>query len=89
MTNTSMMSKEDFLKVLMGLLEKQGIKTSVFIMKKEHGSYTGIHRVSDNDGETIAAIVNVDDSVITPRLCRSRYQIKNELMFTVMRFAFW
>ena len=32
---------------------------------------------------------NVDDSVITPRLCRSRYQIKNELMFTVMRFAFW
>lgn len=61
MINTSMMSKEDFLKVLMGLLEKQGIKTSVFIMKKEHGSYTGIHRVSDNDGETIAAIVNVDD----------------------------
>ena len=32
---------------------------------------------------------NVDDSVITPRLCRSRYQIKNEFMFTVMRFAFW
>ena len=32
---------------------------------------------------------NVDDSVITPRLCRSRYQIKNELMFTVMRFALW
>ena len=30
---------------------------------------------------------NIDDSVITPRLCRSRYQIKNELMFTVMRFA--
>lgn len=61
MTNMKMMSKEDFLKVLMGLLENQGIKTSVFIMKKEHGSYTGIHRVSDNDGETIAAIVNVDD----------------------------
>ena len=61
MIKTSMMSKEDFLKVLMGLLEKQGIKTSVFIMKKEHGSYTGIHRVSDDDGETIAAIVNVDD----------------------------
>lgn len=32
---------------------------------------------------------NVDDSVITPRLFRSRYQIKNELMFTVMRFALW
>ena len=61
MINTSMMNKEDFLKVLMGLLEKQGIKTSVFIMKKEHGSYTGIHRVFDNDSETIAAIVNVDD----------------------------
>lgn len=61
MINTSMMSKEDFLKVLMGLLEKQGIKTSVFIMKKEHGNYTGIHRVFDNDSETIAAIVNVDD----------------------------
>ena len=61
MTNMKMMSKEDFLKVLMGLLENQGIKTSVFIMKKEHGSYTGIHKVSDNDGETIAAIVNVDD----------------------------
>ena len=30
---------------------------------------------------------DVDDSVITPRLCRSRYQIKNELMFTVIRFA--
>ena len=30
---------------------------------------------------------NIDDSVITPRLCRSRYQIKNELMFTVMRCA--
>lgn len=61
MTNMKMMSKEDFLKVLMGLLKNQGIKTSVFIMKKEHGSYTGIHKVSDNDGETIAAIVNVDD----------------------------
>ena len=47
MTNMKMMSKEDFLKVLMGLLENQGIKTSVFIMKKEHGSYTGIHRVCD------------------------------------------
>ena len=32
---------------------------------------------------------NIYDSVITPRLCRSRYQIKNELMFTVMRFALW
>ena len=30
---------------------------------------------------------DIDDSVITPRLCRSRYQIKNEFMFTVMRFA--
>ena len=30
---------------------------------------------------------DVDDSVITPRLCRSRYQIKNEFMFTVIRFA--
>ena len=38
MTNMKMMSKEDFLKVLMGLLEKQGIKTSVFIMKKEHNN---------------------------------------------------
>ena len=31
----STMSKEDFLKVLMGLLEKQGIKTDTFTMKKE------------------------------------------------------
>ncbi len=28
---------------------------------------------------------NIDDSVITPRLCRSRYQIKNELTFTFTR----
>lgn len=61
MTNMKMMSKEDFLKVLMNLLESQGIKTSVYTMKKEHGSYTGIHKVSDKDGEFIAAIVNVDD----------------------------
>ena len=26
-------------------------------------------------------------TLITPRLCRSRYQIKNELTFTFMRFA--
>ena len=61
MSNMKMMSKEDFLKMLMGLLDNQGIKTSIFVMKKEHGNYTGIHRVSDNDSETITAIVNVDD----------------------------
>lgn len=34
MTNMKMMSKEDFLKVLMGLLENQGIKTSVFVIDR-------------------------------------------------------
>lgn len=55
MRNT--MSKKEFTEILMKLLENQGIKTELCVMNKEHGSYTGLHKVT----ESVTAIANVDN----------------------------